>query len=654
MTAPFGTIRPKMTARKMGAVKPDRKPISDDTIGVRKLDYYSQMYYALNKFRKETERATKYFNGDQWHELTKDRHGRVMREDTYIQAQGLIPIVQNIIKPTIRTLEGQLRSNTTKSVVVARTPEKGKESEMLSNTLQYSLASVNDSKEVDSTTFEKYLLAGMGVQRINYEYHTELQRKDVLFRDVNLYSLFFNGDIEDVRGFDIRCIGELMDLTMDELLLWFGKTPGRVAKLKEIYRGQSMDGFPVPQGLDPDQNYSKDFYIPNDISKCRVIQVWETRIVDQMYVHDWMDGEEYYTNWTQRDIELLNDQRIANYAALGVPEEDVLLMEGTPEKIQKWFYTYYSPYGHILEEGESPFKHGLHPYVPFIHKISDGKISGLGSELIDSNKQLNRLNILQDKILASSTKNTLIIDKNSMDGQSKEEIGDDFKEAGGIVVLDMDKGRSQPPIEIKGSIGNLGIPEMIQLYMKYIQDISGVHPAMQGQQAASGTSGKLYQQQAQNSTMNSKDIMDAFAAGQRRRDMKLLKTIQQYYDKPIMIAIAGKSYTETAQLYDPEKIKDLEFDLTLGITSDSPVYRSMIDEQLFQLLTQGLIDLELFLENTSTPFSSTLLESIRSRKLEAQNNPQGAVAGLTQDVANAGVGGNQQVVDQAYQGMKRA
>ena len=142
--------------------------------------------------------------------------------------------------------------------------------------------------------------------------------------------------------------------------------------------------------------------------------------------------------------------------------------------------------------------------------------------------------------------------------------------------------------------------------------------------------------------------MDAFASGQRRRDMKLLKTIQQYYDKPIMIAIAGKSYTETAQLYDPDKIKDIDFDLTLGQATDSPVYRGLIDDQLFQLLQGGMIDLEMFLENTSTPFSSNLLESIRNRKRQLEQNPQNpqaAIAGLTQDVAQQVPPANQQVVN---------
>lgn len=659
MTSPsqFTAIRPRLTMQKMKKVQPERQPISDETFRIVRLDYYRQMYDALYPFKKDMEKATKYFNGDQWHEYTTDRYGNTMREDEFISTQGQIPIVQNIIKPAVRSLQGQFRASTTKSIVVSRTPEKGKESEMLSNTLEYSLASVNESKEVDSVSLEKLFIAGLAFQQISYEYIPDLQRKDAIFRDVNLYSMFFNGDIEDVRGTDLRCIGRLLDFTKEELLMHFGKTPQRKEKLNSIYSAHTYDEFNVyGTSLDPNNHYSKDFYVPNDLSKCRVILVWEKRTVDQMEVHDWMDGKIYYTDWSEADLKKLNDFRLNKYLQLGVQPEEVPLMEGKTESVQKWFYTYYSPWGHILEEGESPFKHGGHPFIMFVHKINDGKISGLVTDLIATQRQFNRLHILNDRILASSVKNTLIIDKNSLDGQTKEKIGDDMKEAGGVVVLDLDRGKAVPPQEIKGSIGNLGIPEMIQLYMKTMQDVSGVHPAMQGQVANAGTSGKLYQQQSQNSAMNSRDIMDSFAAGQRRRDMKLLKTIQQYYDSPVMIAIAGKSYTETAQLYDPEKIKDIEFDLVIGQTNDSPVYRSMLDDKLFAILQAGMIDLEMFLEATSEPLWGTLLDSVRNRKRQMEigaADPRQVFAGLQQDVSAAAPQANQQVVDQVYQKMKQ-
>jgi hypothetical protein len=178
---------------------------------------------------------------------------------------------------------------------------------------------------------------------------------------------------------------------------------------------------------------------------------------------------------------------------------------------------------------------------------------------------------------------------------------------------------------------------------------------MQGQQAQSGTSGKLYDAKINQSTMNSKDAMDFFCGlFIRDRDMTLLKTIQQYYTEPRMLAISGKAYKETAVLYDPEKVKDIDFDLTIGQTSDSPVYRTMIDDTLMTLLNNGMIDLSMFLENTTAPFSSQLLDSVRKRQEQLQGgDANGAVNGLTQDVQAAGVGGNMQTVNNVSQGLRQ-
>jgi hypothetical protein len=120
-----------------------------------------------------------------------------------------------------------------------------------------------------------------------------------------------------------------------------------------------------------------------------------------------------------------------------------------------------------------------------------------------------------------------------------------------------------------------------------------------------------------------------------------------------MLAIAGKSYTETAQLYDPDRVRDIDFDLTIGQSADSPVYRSAMDETLNNFVTAGLIDIEMWAESTTMPFAQTFLESIRKRKEQAQTDPQGAVAGLSQDAQMAGVGGNQQVIQGAINGLKQ-
>jgi hypothetical protein len=267
---------------------------------------------------------------------------------------------------------------------------------------------------------------------------------------------------------------------------------------------------------------------------------------------------------------------------------------------------------------------------------------------------MNRLLILQNMILSSSAKNTIILDKNSLDGKSPEEVDAEYRKIGGVLVLDLDKGRTHPPIEVKGSIGNFGINEMIQMYVTMLQDVSGVQPAMQGHAALSGTSGALYAQQVENSTMNSKDMQDAFMNFLLMRDMKALKTIQQYYDKPVMLAVSGSAFADTAHKYDPAMVSKVEFDMVIGQSNDSPIYRAAIEDTLNQFVMKGIIDLRMFLENTTMPFKQNLLESLRKREEQAMMNPQAAVAGLTEDVKNAGVQGNQQLVDNTYNQMKAA
>jgi hypothetical protein len=339
----------------------------------------------------------------------------------------------------------------------------------------------------------------------------------------------------------------------------------------------------------------------------------------------------------------------------GVPSEEVPLMEGRWEYVKRWFFTFYSPWGHILREGETPFSHGMHPYIVYAMPLINGKISGLTPDLIDSQKQINRFLMLYDMILGSSVKNTLVFDKDSMDGQSTEQLGQDYKEVGGVVVWDSAKGTTKAPFELKGSVGNFGIPEMIQIYMRMLQDVSGVQPAMQGQQAPSGTSGVLFAQQAQNSTLNSKFLLESFTSMFLiERNMKLLKTIQQYYDSPRMLAISGANFADTAQLYDPKMVKGVQWDMAIGQSPDSPVYRSLVDSTLVDFTKAGIIDVITFFENANLPGREQVLESLRKRSEQATTDPRGAIAGMSQDINGAGLGANQQVVDKVYNATKAA
>ena len=119
-----------------------------------------------------------------------------------------------------------------------------------------------------------------------------------------------------------------------------------------------------------------------------------------------------------------------------------------------------------------------------------------------------------------------------------------------------------------------------------------------------------------------KPLIEPLNTFRKDRNEKALKLVQQFYTEPRWIAVSGSSYRETATLYEPDMVRDVEFDLVIAQSADSPVYRNVIDEALKEFLMNGLIDFETYLANTSLPYADTLLETVRNKRQEMAQQQQ--------------------------------
>lgn len=100
---------------------------------------------------------------------------------------------------------------------------------------------------------------------------------------------------------------------------------------------------------------------------------------------------------------------------------------------------------------------------------------------------------------------------------------------------------------------------------------------------------------------------------------KLLKVLMQYYTTPRYVDINGKAVQETAKYYEPSVRKYIvDFNMVVSNTTDTPVFRQIQDNLLTDLLKNGLITIDMFLENTSMPFAKRLKEQIRSMQEQQQ------------------------------------
>jgi hypothetical protein len=152
-----------------------------------------------------------------------------------------------------------------------------------------------------------------------------------------------------------------------------------------------------------------------------------------------------------------------------------------------------------------------------------------------------------------------------------------------------------------------------------MDDVSGVHGALQGKNATAGTSGILYEQQANNASTSIIDMLETYSSFLGASAKKKLQNIQQFYDDQITIKVAGRN---ALVVYDPQTMGGVDFDVALNESYDTPVYRAINNELLLQLLNAQQITLKQFLEAGSFPFADRLLQMVESNEQQMQNIQQ--------------------------------
>jgi len=596
---------------------------------VKLLEICRNDWESIRDFRRRRKRNRKYYRGDQWSDYVKDpdsAEGNMITEETYLKKQGKVPLKQNQIRQLVKNLIGQYRSNPSKAVVIARDTEGAKVSEMLTNALQ-SAEQVNRVATLDPRAFEEFSLSGAPIQKLSYRYWKERNKPEIYIENVNPNRIFFNSDVADVRLTDLRRIGEIIDTTLDDVVATFAKTKAEEERIRKLYRTVISEDFLFQQGLDPVKIDNLDFYIPRDPSKCRIIEVWQLKGSWKTYAHDLMDGSYSIVPETIKEIATLNRQRLEFGRAVGMPDEEIALIEAKEKYEQAWFVKFLTPYGQVLFESETPYAHESHPYALTLYPLLDGEVWGFVEDIIDQQRYINRLIILMDFIISASAKGVLLVPEDVIPaGMTPKSFADEWTRFNGVIVYKPNQSLSKPE-QISSNSTNIGIHELLALQMQLITQISGVHEAMQGQAPKSGTPAALYSQEAQNASLNTLDYIQTFNHFIQDRDTKVLKLICQYYTEPRFLAVSGKQYSQEAKMWDPAKVKDVEFELVVTSGNDTPVFRSMIDSTLLQMLQGQMIDLEMFLQNTTLPFANQLLESIQSKKQAlAAGNAPGAVA----------------------------
>lgn len=573
--------------------------------------YWNQM----SDFRRERERNKRYTYGYQWDDIvTVNEDGCIkkMTEGEYIKKQGNVPLKNNMIRRLVRNVVGVFRSQSKEPTCTARDRDEQKLGETMSTILQCN-RQLNRMSEVDARTMEEFLISGFIVHRKSYGWRNG--KEDCWTDYVQPNNFFIDNNMRDFRGWDVSCLGEVHDISFGELCEQFAQSPEDYQKLKDIY-AYAMDKQVISTTMASfgySNNNDTDFLVPRDYGRCRVIEVWRKEQKPRYRCHDYQNGDIFKINVEDYDyyVTQVNKERMALGRANGMEDDEIPLVEAEWFMDDYWYFYYLSPFGDILKEGETPFEHGSHPYVFKAYPFIDGEIHSFVADVIDQQRYTNRLITLYDWVIRATAKGVLLIPEDCLGDHDPQEFADAWTQVNGVIVFKPSKS-GQLPTQIAANATNIGIGELLNLQLKFFEDISGVNGALQGKPGYSGTSAALYNQQTQNATTSLLDLLEAFSYFVRDGAYKDVKNMQQFYDTKRVFNIAGKAGSQI--VYDPKKIRDVDFDLNISESTTTPAYRQIANDFLMQLWQSQAISVEQLLQYGDFPFADDLLQSIQSQK----------------------------------------
>lgn len=512
------------------------------------IDLARRFWERLADFRRQRERCKRYAFGDQWGDtVTVDGH--TMTEGDMIRAEGSTPLKNNLINRFLRNVMGVYRSQAAQPVCVARDKADTCQARMMTDVMQANWQ-LNKMSELLAVVMKEFLISGAAVVRKSWGTRNGLT--DCWTDIVNPQMFFVDDSMRDIRGWDVSAAGEIKEMTFADLAAEFATAPRMIDRLRAIYppvgAGPAQSSFGAAQRREP------DFLRPSDPSLCRVIELWTRERMPRYICHDRRDGRLFRIEAADLESAVTGENR--RRRRCGEPAIDTVW---TLDEV--WVYRYLAPDGTVLREALSPYVHGSHPYVFKFHPFIDGEVHSFVGDIIDQQRYVNRLITLYDWMIRASAKGVLLFPQECLpQGWTYEDVAREWTRFNGVLPI---RGRQADmmPRQVSGSVANAGLNDLLNLQLKFFEDISGVNGALQGKPGFAGMSASLYSQQSHNSAMSLLDILDTFGDFVIDGAYKDLKNLIQYYDPSRICRISG-IHPDSAP--EPDRIASAELDVALA------------------------------------------------------------------------------------------
>lgn len=456
------------------------------------------------EMRARRRRYRDYTYGRQWADRVVSDQGKVMTEEEMAVRAGARPMTNNLIRQLVKCVTGNFRQSLRRGESTAEEGGDAGEQMTVAGGPDTAVKMRNELDELDSRMLEEFLISGCAIQRVVNESRMD---GDGVWVDNVSPDRFFVNRFTDPRGHDIEIVGMLHDYSLRETMMRFGGgSIGRAAEIERIYSRVAEAGPEVSLG----DSVGSDFF-HSEAGRCRVIEVWTLESRSVIKCHDRQTGEVFVVSGGESGrIAKLNRRRRAS----GWGE-----VESSPRMTARWHCRMLAPTGDVLDEYDSPYVHGRHPFAIKFYPQTDGEVHSFVEDVIDQQRYINRLITLIDHIMSTSAKGVLLYPVDCKpDGWDWEDIYEVWARPSGVLPIKTTP-NSKEPHQVISNAEHSGAYHLLDLQMQMLQQVSGISGALQGRIETSNSSAALYDAQVRNSAVAILDLLESFNSFRRSRDL---------------------------------------------------------------------------------------------------------------------------------------
>ena len=649
-------IKRRVTPKDMDSIKGRRSKLFSSGKDMQMLERCERDWMALDDFRQQRARGLRFYSGDQWGD-TIVVNGRAMTYRQYLMEQGNVVIQTNQVKNRVDTVAGVMVKENAEPVCHTFDRAEQQYGEVVTTGLQanceknnVSLLYIKWNKEIS--------FGGLAIAYESYDDVSGPNRSlDSWTQYINPNYAFFESAGNDPRMNDLYLIGRFFYDSFERICARFAHSPQDYETLRQIYPGES-EVFRVAHDLSPEERFEEgqlNFMRDGDPTHCFVCEVWTLETKARIRLHDNNTGDDEIIDADdmeyRRQVKAENERIKKMAAEQGWSEEETPYIIGDGYGIDEeekngffvdtfWYCRFLAPDGTILWEGESPYADRTHPFSICVFPYIDGRIVGYMNDAIDHNIAMNRAVILHDWLLRSQAKGVTVVPKAIVPKDiSFKDFARSWTSIDEMVFVDIEPGMEKMmPQVFHGAAQTFDVGNLLATYARLMDTGSPVNGALQGKTPTSGTSGTLYAQMANNASTPIAALLEEFHKFVEAVLYKKMKNLIKFYSPERWEKIVGN----IDRIFDGSnlnlnEIGNIECDLKVRESSNTPVHRAVINQDAKEFLINGFISFEEYLEIADVPYADKILQNRQARRAELEEAQQnGAPHGSMSEVQAEG------------------